>query len=86
MNLGKESNFNPILVSPSPDRYEVKIGFDSLISARKNNNNSHNTSFCFATGRDAYDRVFMPGKANFPDPVVPGPGSYHYQRDVGHDK
>jgi hypothetical protein len=28
----------------------------------------------------------MPGKANFPDAVVPGPGSYYYQRDIGHDR
>jgi hypothetical protein len=51
-----------LLESPSPDRYEVKIGFDSLLTSSKNN--SHNKSFCFATGREAYDRVFMPGKAN----------------------
>lgn len=21
-----------------------------------------------------------------PDPVVPGPGTYHFQRDIGHDR
>ena len=52
---------NP-LESPSPDRYELKLGFDSLITSSKVN--SHNKSFCFATGREAYDRVFMPGKSN----------------------
>lgn len=73
-----------MIVSPSPDKYEVKIGFDSLICSSKNN--SHNKSFCFATGREAYDRVFMPGKANQPDPVVPGPGSYYFQKNIGHDR
>lgn len=48
--------------------------------------NSHQKTFCFASGRDAYEKVFMPGKANFPDAVVPGPGTYHYQKDIGHDR
>jgi hypothetical protein len=28
----------------------------------------------------------MPGKANQPDAVVPGPGSYYFVRDIGHDR
>jgi len=47
---------------------------------------SNNKSFCFATGREAYDKVFLPAKQNSPDPVVPGPGTYYYQRDIGHDR
>lgn len=43
-------------------------------------------TFCFASGRDAYDKVFLPGKANIPDPIVPGPGSYNFQRNIGHDR
>jgi hypothetical protein len=35
-------------------------------------------TFCFATGRDAYDKVFMPAKANVPDAIVPGPGTYNF--------
>jgi len=35
-------------------------------------------TFCFASGRDAYDKVFLPGRANIPDPIVPGPGSYNF--------
>ncbi len=45
-----------------------------------------NKSFCFATGRQAYEKVFMPGKANQPDAVVPGPGSYYFVKDIGHDR
>jgi len=62
LNKRKKSVISNPLESPSPDRYELKLGFDSLITSSKIN--SHNKSFCFATGREAYDRVFMPGKSN----------------------
>ena len=70
------------LESPSPDKYEVKVGFDSLMSTRRN----IDKTFCFATGREQYEKVFMPGKSNFPDPIVPGPGTYNFQREIGHDR
>ena len=43
-------------------------------------------TFCFATGRDAYDKVFMPAKANVPDAIVPGPGTYNFEREIGNDR
>jgi len=62
-------------VSPSPDRYDLKQGFDNILSSRRNNIDK---SFCFATGREEYEKVFMPAKQNLPDPIVPGPGTYYY--------
>lgn len=62
------------LESPSPDAYDLKIGFESIMSHKRN----YDKSFCFATGREAYDKVFLPGKQNIPDPVVPGPGTYNF--------
>ena len=53
-----------------------------MLGSRRNTSNT----FCFATGRDAYDKVFLPGKANIPDAIVPGPGTYNFQRDIGHDR
>lgn len=60
------------LESPSPDRYDLKLGFDHI--SRRN----RMKTFCFATGRDAYEKVFMPAKANVPDAIVPGPGTYNF--------
>ena len=56
------------------------------MSNNRNSQQSQNKSYCFATGRQAYEKVFMPGKANQPDAVVPGPGSYYFVRDIGHDR
>ena len=65
----------------------MRVGFDSLLSTnRRNLGQSQNNTFCFATGREAYDKVFLPGKANIPDAIVPGPGSYYYVKDIGHDR
>lgn len=35
-----------------------------------------NKSYCFGTGREAFNKVVMPAKLKFPDPIVPGPGQY----------
>jgi hypothetical protein len=43
------------------------------------------TSFCFGTGREAYNKVFLPGKKNIPDVCVPGPGMYENKKTVGKD-
>jgi len=71
------------LESPSPDAYDLKTGFETMLSQRRNTTTK---TFCFASGREAYDKVFLPGKSNVPDPVVPGPGTYYFQRDIGHDR
>jgi len=44
-----------------------------------------NKSFCFGTGRDAFTKVVLPARANFPDPCVPGPGSYENIKVIAKD-
>jgi hypothetical protein len=61
--------------SPSPDKYDLRSSFErklELITSRR----GKNTSFCFGAGREAFDKVVLPGKSNQPDRCVPGPGSY----------
>ncbi len=49
--------------SPSPDKYDLMSMFDKRlehIQSRRGNK----TSFCFGAGREAFDRVVLPGKMN----------------------
>ena len=45
-----------------------------------------NKSFCFGTGREAFNKVVMPAKLNQPDPCVPGPGQYNSLKTIGEDR
>ena len=42
-----------------------------------------NRSYCFGTGREAFSKVVLPGTINYPDPVVPGPGTYENPLVIG---
>ena len=44
-----------------------------------------NKSYCFGTGREAFSKVVLPGTINYPDPVVPGPGTYNNFLTIGTD-
>lgn len=68
--------------SPSPDRYDIKSVFEVSANQLRREKNK---SFCFGTGREAFTKVVMPGKANIPDPCVPGPGSYENMRVISKD-
>ena len=45
-----------------------------------------NTSFCFGTGREAFEKVVMPGKYKEADRCVPGPGTYKFDMNFGSGK
>ncbi len=47
---------------------------------------STNKSFCFGTGREAFNKVVLPAKLNIPDSCVPGPGTYDSTKAIGDGK
>ncbi|CDW72045.1 UNKNOWN [Stylonychia lemnae] len=70
--------------SPSPDKYTMRSVFEESTQDKRFKN--INKSYCFGTGREAFNKVVMPAKLNQPDPIVPGPGQYDSLKSIGADK
>lgn len=73
--------FNSIDLPPSKF-YDLKSSFEPALGQSRK---AVNKSYCFGTGREAFSKVVLPGTINYPDPVVPGPGTYNNFLTIGSD-
>ena len=63
--------------SPSPDKYKIKSPFDKNDSpVSKGAFGRPHQTFCFGAGREHFNKTVSNTNCMYPDPIVPGPGTY----------
>ena len=72
--------FLSVVDSPSPDRYNSKSIFEAhvpLTSKHSSLSKAGKKSFCFGAGREDVTKTSVVNRDKiYPDPIVPGPGTY----------
>ena len=71
------------LVSPSPDKYKIGSAFDNKEGTNSPSRRAGTDtfgqpkkSFCFGAGREHFSKTVYNTRTMYPDPIVPGPGTY----------